>query len=111
VDMAPFTEVLHLALDRLIFQFRGMTAGVIGGYEEVARTIVRLSDALDTNNTTMGEIAVLLPYLRGAAEEGDEEAKGSDDTGRAHATPTHPIRTPYRTPARAPTVATDDWRR
>jgi hypothetical protein len=66
VDMAPFAEVLRPALDNLIFQFRGMTAGITGGYEEVARTIVRLSDALDNNNTTLGELTTLLPYLRGS---------------------------------------------
>jgi hypothetical protein len=63
--MAPFVDVLPPALDNLIFQFTGMTAGVTGGYEEVARTIVRLSDALDTSNTTLEEIADLLPHLRG----------------------------------------------
>jgi hypothetical protein len=108
MDMAPFTEVLRVALDNLLFQFRGMTAGVTGGYEEVARTIVRLSDALDTNNTTMGELSVLLPYLRGGAEEGDEEAKGSDDTSRADVTPARPTAHPFYTPGRAPTVATED---
>jgi hypothetical protein len=33
--MAPFADVLRRELDILIFQFRGMTAGVTGGYEEV----------------------------------------------------------------------------
>jgi hypothetical protein len=31
IDVAPFADVLRTALDNLIFQFRGMTAGVTRG--------------------------------------------------------------------------------
>jgi hypothetical protein len=108
--MTPFVEVLRPALDNLIFQFRGMTAGVTGGYEEVARTIVRLSDALDNNNTTLGELVDLLPYLRGAAEEeskGSEASAPSASTTIAGATPTRPTVHPFYTPAEAPTVRSE----
>jgi hypothetical protein len=37
VDMAPFAEILRAALENLIVEFRGMTAGVTAGYAEVAR--------------------------------------------------------------------------
>jgi hypothetical protein len=108
--MAPFAEVLRPALNNLIFQFRGMTAGVTGGYEEVARTIVRLSGALDNNNTALGELTALLPYIRGAAEEEPKRPDASPpsaSTTIAGVSPFHRTgRSAVYTPAaRAPTVA------
>jgi hypothetical protein len=104
--MAPFAEVLHPALDNRIFQFRGMTAGVTRGYEEVARTILRLSDALYTNNTTMAELgSTSLSERRG---RGSEASAPSASTTIAGATPVRPTVYPFYTPARAPTVASED---
>jgi hypothetical protein len=90
-----------------------MTAGVTGGYEEVARTIVRLSDALDNNNTAIGELTALLPYLRGAAEEEakrPEASPPSASTTIGGASPAHPAARPfvYTPAARAPTVASEE---
>jgi hypothetical protein len=61
--MAPFAEVLRLALDRLIVQFGGMTAGVTVGYAEVARMINNLSAALKDNDATLEDITDLLSRL------------------------------------------------
>jgi hypothetical protein len=80
-----FTAVLRVALDNLIVQFRGMTAGVTAGYAEVAQTIARLTAALDANGHAMEHFEDAISF----ADSGEEESKATDGSMHSASTASH----------------------